>query len=194
MVHMTRRMTACAACAVLMAAMACAPAMAAETVPLIAGTQSMQPDTAQLGSLEDYKLVTRLRGVTVGREPVRQARVSGLSIGLRLFSASGEALQFRQRLAEAETGVCLVLQATQQQDTMTMQLDEHALTVLGRVGATKIVVADEKGDVRAMYDTAELAAAREFLGLAADEQLCVGRDDEPVTIIGVDGVRRQANP
>ena len=76
-------------------------------------------------------------------------------------------------------------------DELILQIDQRAMNVLHRVGITEIVVADDHRAVRAKYDVAELQAIRDHFGLKKGEQLCVSGEDNPVTVVGEDGFRRQ---
>jgi len=59
------------------------------------------------------------------------------------------------------------------------------------VGVTQIVVADDHRAVRARYDVAQLQRIRDHFGLTRGEQLCVSGENNPVTVVGEDGFRRQ---
>ena len=73
----------------------------------------------------------------------------------------------------------------------SLQMDQRALDVLARVGVTEIAVADADGYIRMRYSVEELSGVRAALGLAAEEQLAVSGDNDPITVVSEDGVRRQ---
>lgn len=189
-----------AACAVLAAALLAAPAgaMALETAPLAPGIGSVRQERAEDAKrIESFGMQRSYLGVSASREWMRQARIGGLMLDLRLFTPQGEAIPFEEKLGAAETGgkdICLYMHASSSESGIMMQLDQHAVDVLTRVGVTEIVVADEDWYVYAQYRVAELAAVRAALALADGEQLCVSGEDDPVTVVSEDGVRRQVNP
>ena len=166
-------------------------ALAAETTALAAGAQgepTMQGETITSCSMDRDFL-----GVTVSDKWMLQGRISGLMINLRLFTPDGEAVTFMEGLGAAagENAICLTLCASRWDEELILQLDQRAMDVLERVGITEIVVADDHRAVRAKYDVSELQAIRDHFGLTRDEQLCVSGEDNPVTVVGEDGFRRQ---
>ena len=56
---------------------------------------------------------------------------------------------------------------------------------------TEIVLTDMDFYVQETYLVEDLAAMREALSLASGEQLCLGGEDAPITVVSEDGVRRQ---
>ena len=73
-----------------------------------------------------------------------------------------------------------------------LQMDQPALETLKRVNITQIVVADHDGYVRLRYLVSELDAVRSALGLGDAEQLGVSGENDPLTVVSEDGVRRKA--
>ena len=59
------------------------------------------------------------------------------------------------------------------------------------LGITQIVVTDTDMLVLASYSTQDLAAMRSLFALGERELLCVSGEDDPVTVVSEDGVRRQ---
>ena len=183
------------AAAVLAAAMTTAPmgALAADTAPQVPGAQTAQETMERLspfGRTEAY------RGVSVSQAWLRQARLGGVFINLRLHTPMGDEVVFREMLKAAPSDVdtmCLYLQASTDSDVITLQVDQPAMDTLKRLGISEVVVADNQRYVRAHYKTADLQAVRDALGLGAAEQLCVSGEDAPVTVVSEDGVRRQVN-
>lgn len=184
------------AAAVLAAALLTAPAgvLAAETAPLVPNAQAAQ-ETAE--RLPPFGKAKAYRGVTVSESWLRQARLGGVMLNLRLHTPMGDEVTFREKLEAAKSDVdtmCLYLQASQDGDVITLQLDQPAVDALKRLGISEVVVADLNRYVRARYMVSELDAVRAALGLEAEEQLCVSGEDAPVTVVSEDGVRRQVNP
>lgn len=183
------------AAAVLAAALLTAPAgvLAADTTPQVPGVQTAQRTTERLkafGEAEAY------RGVTVSSSWLRQVRLGGMFINLRLHTPMGDAVAFRERLKAAPSDIntmCLYLQARTNSDVITLQIDQSAMDTLKRLGISEIVVADQDRYVRAHYMVSDLQAVRDALGLTKGEQLCVSGEDAPVTVVSEDGVRRQIN-
>lgn len=166
-------------------------ALAAETTALAAGAQGTP--NPQGDRISAFALEKEYRGVTTSEKWMMQARIGGLLLNLRLFTPEGESVTFKEGLcaSQEQDGVCLTLCASQWNDGLVMQLDQHALDVLVRVGITEIVVADDHRAVRAAYDVAELQKIRDHFGLTRGEQLCVSGENNPVTVVGEDGFRRQ---
>lgn len=183
------------AAAVLAAAMMTAPAgvLAADTAPQVPGTQVAQQTMERLSP---FGKAEPCRGVTVSSAWLRQARLNGLFINLRLYTPMGDGVTFREKLKVSEQDIdalCLYLQASTADDVITLQLDQPAMDTLKRLGIAEVVVADADLYVRARYRTQELQAVRDALGLGEAEQLCVSGEDAPVTVVSEDGVRRQVN-
>ncbi len=166
-------------------------ALAAETTALAAGAQGTP--TPQGETISAYALDRDYLGVTASDKWMLQARIGGLMLNLRLFTPEGEAVTFKEGLSAAagENCIRLTLCASCWDDELVLQLDQHAMDVLDRVGVTEIVVADDHRAVRAAYDVAELQAIRDHFGLTRGEQLCVSGENNPVTVVGEDGFRRQ---
>ena len=183
------------AAAVLAAAMLCVPAgaLAAETSAHVPGSHAAQ-ETVQ--KLKPFGKVQPFGDITVSREWLRQARINGVLINLRLHTPMGEEVTFKEKADHASTrdgSACLYLQASTDHEVITLQMDQEAMDTLRRVGITELVVADKNLNVRASYAVSELQAVRDALGLERQEQLCVSGEDAPVTVVSEDGIRRQVN-
>lgn len=183
------------AAAVLAAAMLIMPAcaLAAETSANVPGSQAAQ-ETAQ--KLKPFGKAQPFGDITVSREWLRQARLCGVLINLRLHTPMGDEVTFKEKVDHASTrdgNACLYLQASIDSEVITLQMDQEAMNTLRRIGITEIVVADKNLKVRACYTVAELQAVRDALGLGELEQLCVSGEEAPVTVVSEDGVRRQVN-
>ena len=181
-------MAALALAAVLMAAPAAAAA--AETAPLVPGAQAEQQSAQRIGA---FGRVRSYKGLSASDKWLRQARVGGMMLNLRVFTAMGGEVTFQEDLGPAADGsaICLTMQAASRESSLMLQMDQKALDVLARVGVTEIVVADIDGCVRMRYSVSELADVRAALGLEAVEQLAVSGDNDPITVVSEDGVRRQ---
>lgn len=193
-----KRMRGRAACAVLAAVLLAAPAaaLALETAPFAPGMSVQQERPQDAECIEPFGTRRAYLGVTASRAWMRQARIGGLLLNLRLFTPQGDAIPFEEKLNPAQTGgkdICLYMRAQASENGIIMQLDQYAVDVLTRVGITELVVVDEEWYVWAQYQVAELAAVRAALALSEGEQLCVSGEDDPVTIVSEDGVRRQVN-
>ena len=184
------------AAVMLAAALTAAPALvlAADTAPQVPGSQTAQQTTERLAPFG--KRAEPCRGVSVSNAWLRQARLNGVLINLRLYTPMGDDVTFRERLevsAEDVDAMCLYLQAWTDNDVVTLQMDQPAMDTLKRLGIREVVVADADRYVRARYQVPELQAVRDALGLGAAEQLCVSGEHAPVTVISEDGVRREVN-
>ena len=181
---------------ILAGVMLAAPAgvLAAETSAHVPGSQAAQ-ETVQ--KLKPFKKKAEPFGdITVSREWLRQARLCGVLINLRLHTPMGDEVTFREKVDHASTrdgNACLYLQASTDHEVINLQMDQEAMDTLRRIGITEIVVADKNLNVRASYVVSELQAVRDALGLGEMEQLCVSGEDAPVTVVSEDGVRRQVN-
>ena len=166
-------------------------ALAAETTALAAGAQGTPTPRGE--KVSAWALDRDYLGVTASDKWMMQARIGGLMLNLRLFTPEGEAVTFKEGLSAAagENCIRLTLCASRWDDELVLQLDQHAMDVLDRVGVTEIVVADDHRAVRAAYDVTELQAIRDHFGLTRGEQLCVSGENNPVTVVGEDGFRRQ---
>lgn len=189
---MSHKKRICAAAAALSAMLFAAPvsAQAMDTAPLVPNAQAEQRTQERIvpfGSERGF------RGVSASSAWLRQARIGGMMLNLRVFTSMGEEVVFQEKLGAAQDGgVCLYIRASSDEDNLMFQLDQRAVDVLDRVGVTQIVVADFEGYVRMRYQVDELAAVRKALALADGEQLCVSGENDPVTVVSEDGVRRQA--
>ena len=183
------------AAAVLAAALMTAPVgvLAADTAPQVPGAQAAQQTMERLAP---FGKAEPCRGVTVSQAWLRQARLGGVFINLRLHTPMGDEVTFREKLKVSASDVdamCLYLQASTTDDVITLQMDQPAMDTLRRLGIAEVVVADADRYVRAHYKVDELQAVRDALGLGKAEQLCVSGEDAPVTVVSEDGVRRQVN-
>ena len=119
--------------------------------------------------------VKEYRGVNVSDKWMRQARLDGMMLNLRLHTPMGEEITFHEMLKYAPSDIrsmCLYLQASRSGEAITLQLDQQAIDVLENLSVIEIVVADLDSYVRAHYKVSELKAVREALGLTADEIIC----------------------
>ena len=183
------------AAAVLAAAMMIMPvcAMAAETAAHVAGSQTAQETVQKLKPFGKAKV---FGDITVSREWLRQVRLCGVLINMRLHTPMGDEITFKEKVDHASTrdgSACLYLQASTDHEVIALQMDQEAMNTLRRIGVTEIVVADKNLNVRACYAVSELQAVRDALGLGENEQLCVNGEDAPVTVVSEDGVRREVN-
>ena len=147
--------------------------------------------------LPSFRNAKAYRGVNVSNAWLRQVRLEGTMLNIRLHTPMGAEVTFREMLKAAPSDVdsmCLYLQASCNGDVITMQLDQTAIDALDNLGIIEIVVADLDRNVRAHYRVSELQAVRDALNLTQAEQLCVSGEDAPVTVVSEDGVRRQINP
>ena len=182
------------AAAVLCAAMTTAPVcmLAADTSAHVPNSVEAQQSRERLPSFRNAKAC---RGVSVSNKWLRQVRLDGVLLNIRLHTPTGDEITFREMLKSVgEEGLCLYLQASEDHEAITMQLDQPAIDALHNLGVTQIVVADPQRYVRTSYKVSELEAVRQALGLTRAEQLCVCGEDAPVTVVSEDGVRRQVNP
>lgn len=180
----------------LAAVMLCAPAgaLAAETAAQVPGSQAAQETVQKLKPFG--KKAKAFGDITVSSEWLRQARLCGVLINLRLHTPMGDEVTFKEKVDHASTRdgyACLYLQASTDHEVINLQMDQKAMNTLKRIGVTEIVVADKNLNVRAEYKVSELQAVRDALGLGGMEQLCVSGEDAPVTVVSEDGVRRQVN-
>ena len=192
-VNAYQRKKNCVAALALAAVLLASPAAAAalETAPLVPGAQAAQQGTQRIAAFGRQR---GYLGVSASDRWLRQARVGGLLLNLRVFTPMGDEVVFREKLDKASTGgrdICLIMHASSRDDSLMLQFDQHALDVLTRLGVTEIVTADMDGYVRLRYRVAELNAVRSALALGDAEQLCLSGELDPITVVSEDGVRRQ---
>lgn len=185
----------------LVSAGLCAAMLSAPACMLAAETSAHVPNSVETQQAQERLPANRVkdcyRGVSLSQSRLRQVRLNGLFLNIHLHTPMGEEVTFYESLKSAPSDVdymCLYLQASQNSDVITMQLDQPAIDALNRLGIIEIVIADLDRNVRAHYMVSELEAVREALALGDAEQLCVSGEDAPVTVVSEDGVRRQINP
>ena len=179
------------AAALTAAALLCAPlpALAQETAPL--GRTQEETANAQ-ERLPRFRSNRGYMGVTASSVWLYQAKLGGRMLSLRLYTAAGEQLTFQENLgSDGAGGIRLTLRAGCAQGPLLMQLDQAATDELLALGITQIVVTDTNMLVLACYDTQDLADMRSVFALGEKELLCVSGEDDPVTVVSEDGVRRQ---
>lgn len=175
------------------------PALAAETAPLTLSTYEGAAPSARredAGQIEPFGDRRAYLGVSASDKWLAQARIGGLLLNLRLFTPEGKGINFEEKLGPASTGgkdICLYMRQNNTEGGMLLQLDQKAVDVLERVNITQIVVVDYEYYIQNIYQVADLAALREALALAEAEQLCVSGEEDPVSVVSADGVRRIIN-
>lgn len=187
----TRRLAALAL-ALAMGAATPALALATERAPMPLAPDEVSAPTGEV--LRPFGSTRGSRGVSASKAWLEQARIGGLMLNLRLFTPGGDAIAFEENLRpleKAKPEMNLELRAATWNGGLMLEIDQHALDVLARVGIVRIVVADDEYAVRASFEVEELADIRALFALGEKELLCVGTDELPVTVVGEDGVRRQ---
>ena len=175
--------------AAVVMALLCVQALAQETTPLAAKAQE---ESAQGERLDVFKRNRSYRGIEASSKWLYQARLSRVSLNMRMFTFEGEQLLFQECLGtDSRGGVRLSLRAGVEEETVLLQMDQNAVDTLERLGVTDIVVANSALFVPAVYQVSDLAALREAFSLGEKELICVSGTDNPVTVVSVDGVRRQ---
>jgi len=182
-------------CAAILAAMMLlsgSAACAQETAPLAAS----QPEyAAQRASRADVFTSRRgYNGVEASSYWLYQARLGNRLLNMRMFTAEGRQITFQEDLSAAKDGkegIRLTLRASVREEKLLLQMDQDASDTLEKLKITEIVVTDTDMNILAEYLTADLAALRAAFGLGENELLCVSGETEPVTVVSVDGVRRQ---
>ena len=167
-------------------------ALAQETAPL--AVSALQEQEKQPEKLRAFSARRSYNGVEASSQWLYQARLGNRLLAMRLFTAEGEQITFQEKLCAAGTGegdIRLVLRAGVRGEKLLLQLDQDAADTLDRLRITEIVVTDTDMLVQAEYLTDDLLTMRSLFGLGARELLCVSGEEEPVTVVSVDGVRRQ---
>ena len=156
MKRLQTRAAAAALSALLLASPACA--LAAETAPLTLNTQqdaTVQASRKHLGQLEIFGRRRAYLGVSASDQWLYQARLGGLSVRLCLFTPEGSGVTFQENLCAAQTGgsgdIRLCMRAGSDQGGLLLQMDQHAVDVLRRVGVTEIVLTDMDFYVQETY-------------------------------------------
>ena len=185
---MSKRTMAALLAAMLLVSAPCA--LAQETAPLAARAQEAAVKASErlrpFGSQRGY------RGVSASDKWLYQAKLGGLFLNMRMFTPDGEQIVFQEKLTAGEAGgIRLLLRGGSEAKNLLVQLDQAAVDALLRLGVTEIVVADTNLNVQAEYLTDDLAALRALFAVETNELLCVSGETQPVTVVSVDGVRRQ---
>ena len=166
-----------------------APALAQETAPL---ARTQEESTSAQQRLPIFHGERGYMGITASSAWLYQAKLGGRLLNLRLYSAQGEQLTFQENLgSDGAGGIRLALRAGSRESALLLQLDQDAMDALLALGITQIVVTDTDLLVLASYSTQDLAAMRSLFALGERELLCVSGEDDPVTVVSEDGVRRQ---
>ena len=176
----------------LTAALAAAPvcALALETAPLVPGAQNAQKQEERMnafGSRRGYM------GKTASDKALYQVRVGGVMVDMRVHTLMGEEITFYENLAPASTrgtDIRLELMASCSEEDLMLQFNQDALDILARMGVTEVAVAGSSRAIVGVYTLEELNTVRSVLGLKAGEMLCVSGKDDPISVVGEDGVRR----
>lgn len=186
----------CIVGALLVAVLASLPALAAETAPLSLRTYEQAQSTARredAGQIDPFGSTRAYLGVSASDQWLKQARIGGLLLNLRLFTPEGEEVFFQEKLGEASTegkDICLYIRQNNTSGGMMLQVDQKAVDVLKRVNITEIVVVDYGYYIQNTYLVEDFATLRDALSLSAEEQLCVSGAEDPVSVVSADGVRR----
>ena len=155
------------AAAALCAAMTVQPVcmLAADTAAHVPNSVEAQHSSEYLPSFRKAKAY---RGISVSDKWLRQVRLDGVMLNIRLHTPMGCEITFREMLRPSQTidgGICLYLLASKDGEAYTMQLDQRAVDALDNLGVVEIAVVDPLRHVRARYAVSELAAVRGALGL-----------------------------
>lgn len=178
--------------ATLLVMLTAAPALAAERAPMPLAQGEANAPTGE--TLRPFGRTRGSRGVSASDKWLQQARIGGLTLNLRLFTPAGDAVAYQENLrpiAPGEPEMDLELAAAEWDKGLMLEVDQHALDVLARVGVVSIVIADGDLAVRRRYEVEELSAIRTLFSLGENELLCLGAENDPVTVVSEDGVRRQ---
>lgn len=167
-----------------------AAARAQGTAPLAATAAPEQTEAQR--RLEPFGESRGYMGVAASSAWLYQAKLGNRLLNLRLYTADGAQTTFQEDLGPApDGGIQLALRASVQGGGVLLQLDQDAVDTLQRLGITTIVLTDTDMVVQAEYLTQDLADLRSLFALAERELLCVSGEDDPVTVVSEDGVRRQ---
>ena len=169
-------------------------ALALLTIPSLAAAQNRFVSPVKVGDKiyrfgEDRSCL----GVTASNAWLMQVRVGQMSLNMRLHNPDGDTLTFQENLERLDRDtdeIRLSVRVRGSEDGVTLQLDQGAADVLARLKILEIVVVDERYVVLACYSLADIQALRDALSLREGELLCLSGEDEPVTVVSEDGVRR----
>ena len=177
--------------AVLLALVAL-PAFAAETSPWqLSGEE--KPRREDLGKVPAFPRERSANGVGAFPRWIRQARINGYYINLRLYAPDGSGILFQERLAPMEAGVSELRLFLRQKTTnggLMLQCDEKALKILEAYNIREIVVADAEYYLQATYSVSDLSTLRKAFSLRPGEQLCLSGENDPVMVVSESGNRR----
>lgn len=182
----------CAAAIVLAATMLAAPigAMALETAPLVPGAQLTEHQEDRMPAFGRKR---GFKGVSASDKWLKQARIDGMSIDLRVHTLMGAEITFQEDLGPAaltQGTMRLSLIASSGDEDLMLQISQRAMDVLEKAGVTEIAVANRHRDICGFYLVEDLRAVCQALSLGKNELLCVSGEEDPVTVVSEDGVRR----
>lgn len=164
-------------------------AQAAGTAPLPNAQQTQQSGEKRL---EPFGENRSYLGVAASSAWLYQAKLGNRLLDLRLYTPDGEQTTFQEDLGAADDGgIRLALRASVRGDSLLLQMDQDAVDTLEQLDITQIVVTDTDMIVKAEYLTQDLSDMRSLFALGERELLCVSGEDDPVTVVSEDGVRRQ---
>lgn len=181
-------------CGILIALMCALPlvGMARDTSPLRVNAVRT-PRREDLGKARAFRADRSRQGIEVRKGWLRQVKLGGILMDVRLSTPDGETVLFQENLALlSEDGGRLTLQL-QQADNLgnrILQVTQGALDRLIREGIVRIMVIDRDYYIQNSYLTAELYEICSAIGLGNKEQLCVAGEEDPVTVITESGMRR----
>lgn len=169
-------------------------ALALLAVPALGAAQIGLVAPVEVGdTIPEFGNVRSCLGVSASNKWLRQARVGGLPLELRAYNPDGDTLQFQEdlgRLDEHTDALRLSMRVRGARDSVTIQIDQSAMNVLERVEIEEIVLVNEDYVVLARYTRRDIQALRDALSLREGEQICLSGEDQPVTVVSEDGVRR----
>ena len=170
--------------------------MALPAQVLAGGSILIAPDVEIGDTLPEFGRYRHSLGITASDRWLQQARIAGYSLNLRVHGANGDPVLFQEDLTRLSRGtqeLRLTLRVMDTSGGATMQLDQRAADMFAYCGIEQIVLTDRDMRVIARYSLADIQALRDTLELGRGELLCLSGEDSPVTVVSVDGIRRQVD-
>ena len=164
---------------------------ASQTAPLNLDNTNVE-STKENGRVLPFRAQRSFNGVSASDQWLKQVRLDGISLNLRLFARDGEGVMIQEKLNQASDGknLRLIIRQENEDGGLLLQADQTALETLRRLLVAEITVVDYNYYIQNTYTVDTLLTIREMLSLKDTEQLCVAGMEDPLSVVSENGIRR----
>ena len=159
---------------------------ASQTAPLNLDNTNVE-STKENGRVLPFRAQRSFNGVSASDQWLKQVRLDGISLNLRLFARDGEGVMIQEKLNQASDGKN---RQENEDGGLLLQADQTALETLRRLHVAEITVVDYNYYIQNTYTVDTLLTIREMLSLKDTEQLCVAGMEDPLSVVSENGIRR----